>query len=526
MTIYTVEIEAHTGAGGVARFYAASGAFNTGPGDSPAHQHFHPTLQVPANVERALFSTGSTTGAPEIGFGEIVLANAHGRYDAWADYAFDGRPCIVKAIRTDPATQRPLSTYRDAAVLLRGTVESLDITDAYRKIRLRFYDPLARLDQPLQTARYGGTTLAGGQGADGTADLKDTLKPRIYGRVSGVVPTDVNPFDLIRQASDRPCSSIVVYDGGLALTNAGDFPSVATLTAASLVPGQYATCLALGLLRLGGVPAFIVTADVVAAGGVSASEIAKAMLLDFGLTEDELDLASFTALQSKNGATCGYILSGEQNTLAAVSDLLRSIGGWIVPDGAGVYHVGRLEAPAGTPIAQFAEWQVRGDLERLAPSDANRGIPAFGVVVRYGRRGRVLSDNELAGAVDPARRAALALEWRQAVAEDAGIKARHLMAQEMVFDTCLQDQADAVAEAARLLAIYGKRRDIWRIRVDITNLDYRTDRTGGDPFAMAIGLGSVVSLSASRFLTPPKTFLVIGRVEDTVNNAIQFDLWG
>ncbi|MFF8799537.1 MULTISPECIES: hypothetical protein [unclassified Methylobacterium] len=104
-------------------------------------------------------------------------------------------------------------------------------------------------------------------------------------------------------------------------------------------------------------------------------------------------------------------------------------------------------------------------------------------MVRYGRIGRALSDNEIAGAVAPARRAALALEWRQAVAEDAGIKARHLMAQEMVFETCLQEQAAAAAEAARLLAIYGARRDIGRIRVDITNLDYRTDRTKSDPFA-------------------------------------------
>ncbi|WP_455957615.1 hypothetical protein [Methylorubrum aminovorans] len=45
-------------------------------------------------------------------------------------------------------------------------MESLNITDAYRKIRLRFYDPLARLEQPLQTARYGR------KGADGMVDLK------------------------------------------------------------------------------------------------------------------------------------------------------------------------------------------------------------------------------------------------------------------------------------------------------------------------------------------------------------------
>jgi hypothetical protein len=43
---------------------------------------------------------------------------------------------------------------------------------------------------------------------------------------------------------------------------------------------------------------------------------------------------------------------------------------------------------------------------------------------------------------------------------------------------------------------------------------------------MAIRLGSEVQLSASRFLYPPRGLIVIGRVEDCVNNRIQFDLWG
>ncbi len=106
------------------------------------------------------------------------------------------------------------------------------------------------------------------------------------------------------------------------------------------------------------------------------------------------------------------------------------------------------------------------------------------------------------------------------------MKERHLLAAEMTVDTCLADGFDALAEAQRLLGIYGTRRDVWRIRVDMTDTDYRVDDTAGDPFTMAIRLGSVVRLSASRFLTPYRDLVVIGRVEDCVNNRIQFDLWG
>jgi len=525
MPIYTMEIQGHDGTG-VATFYAASDAFNTGPTDVPANQHFHPSLETPANVERALFSAGATTGEASIGFGEIVLANAHGRYDAWPDIAFDGRPCIVKTIKTDPVTGAPLWAYKDAPVLIRGTVESVDLTDAFTTVRLRFYDRLADLDRPLQTARYGGTTVAGGQGADGTADLKDTLKPRIYGTKLNVAPVDVNPFDLIRQVSDRPCTSITAYDGGLPLASAGDFADVAALIAAPLQPGQYATALSLGLFRLGGTPASAVTADVTAAGAAGAAEIARQMLLDAGLGETEIDGASFDALQAKNGAACGIALSGEESVLGAVTRVLRSVGGWIVPDGAGVFSVGRLELPTGAPIAAFQEWQCRGRIERLAPSDGNRGVPAYRVVVRYGQLGRVQGDNEVAGAVAAERRAALALEWRQVAAENAAVKDRFLQAQEMTFDTCLVSAGDAQAEAQRLLAIYSARRDVWRIGVDMAGLDYRTDSGSGEPFAMQIGLGRTVTLSVERFLIPARRFVVIGRTEDCVNDRIQFDLWG
>ncbi|MGA4552386.1 hypothetical protein [Methylorubrum aminovorans] len=525
MPIYTVELQGHDGSG-VVTFYAASDAFNTEPGDVPGNQHFHPSLETPANFERALFSAGATTGEASIGFGEIVLANAHGRYDAWPDIAFDGRPCIVKTITTDPVSGAPLWSYKDAPVLLRGTVESVDLTDAFSTVRLRLYDRLADLDQPLQTARYGGTTAAGGQGADGTADMKDTPKPRVYGRKSNVVPVDVNPFDLIRQVSDRACTSIAVFDGGLALTNAGDFADVSALTAAALAPGQYATALSLGVFRLGGVPASIVTADVVATGGASAAAIARQMLLDAGFAPTELDGPSFDALQAKNGAPCGLILGGDESVLGAVTRALRSIGGWIVPDGIGVFSVGRLELPTGEPIATFQEWQCRGEIERLAPSDSNRGVPAYRVVVRYGQLGRAQGDNEVAGAVSAARRAALALEWRQAAAENAAVKSRFLQAQEISFDTCLVNAADAQAEAQRLLAIYSVRRDVWRIRVDMAGLDYRVDGGIGEPFAMQIGLGRTVSLSIARFLNPARNFVVIGRTEDCVNDRIQFDLWG
>jgi hypothetical protein len=199
--------------------------------------------------------------------------------------------------------------------------------------------------------------------------------------------------------------------------------------------------------------------------------------------------------------------------LQAATDVLRSVGGWIVPRGDGAFQVGRLQAPSGAPVASLADWQVRGSVQRLAPADSNRGVPAWRVVVRYGRLARPLTEGEIVGAVDPSRRAALSLAYREAVAEDPSIKARHLMAPEMTFETYLTETADAQAEAARLLAIYGTRRAIWRVQLD--------QETARD-----VGLGQVVSLTLSRALRSGALLVAIGRIDDCVNDRVQLDLWG
>jgi hypothetical protein len=525
MTIYAIELQAHTGAGGVKSFYAASAPYNTGAADSPAHQHFHPSLENPANFERHLFSSGSTGGASTIAFGEIVLANAHGRYDDWADYSFNGRPVIIRVLQQD-IFGAAKGLYKDAPIMLRGTIESLDITDAFKTIRLRIHDRLADLDKPLLTTRYAGTTTSAGATAEGPATLKDTVKPRLYGLVRNLTPIDVNPFNLIRQVSDRPCASIQVYDGGLPLTLNGDYASLSALTSASLSAGQYATSLVLGLIRLGGTPALGITADAVASGPRDCASLVRQMIFDLGLVSADVDSASIAALTSLNGASCGLWVNDDRTALTAIQAMLQSIGGWIVPNAQGIFTFGRLDLPTTAPVAAFKEWQLRGDVKRQAPNDANGGIPAYRVTIRFNHLATTMSEDQLAGAVGVARRAALQLEWQESVAENASVKTVHLLAQELTFDTCLTEPADAAAEASRRLAIYQARRDVWQIRVSVYGPGYMPSQGAVDPFAPTLRVGTVVSLQMSRFLKTPKSLVLIGRVDDAVGDVIQFDAWG
>ena len=107
---------------------------------------------------------------------------------------------------------------------------------------------------------YAGTT-----GIEGGANLKGTPKPWVFGRALNVEPVFIDEIDNVFQVSAYgPVSAIpAIYERGASFgTSVGDFADYAALVAEVLAPGQWATCLALGLFRLGAPPAGVITCDV------------------------------------------------------------------------------------------------------------------------------------------------------------------------------------------------------------------------------------------------------------------------
>jgi hypothetical protein len=108
--------------------------------------------------------------------------------------------------------------------------------------------------------KYGG-----GGDADGTEDLKDKPKPMCFGYARNVEPVMINTVDNVFQVhAYGPVEDIVmVYERALAFdASVGDFPSYAALVAADIAEGEWGTCLAEGMFRLGAPPFGLITADV------------------------------------------------------------------------------------------------------------------------------------------------------------------------------------------------------------------------------------------------------------------------
>jgi hypothetical protein len=105
----------------------------------------------------------------------------------------------------------------------------------------------AWLDVPLLD------TYAGTGGIEGPEDLTGTVKPLVMGSARFVPGVLIDPVDNVYQVSAYgPVQAILaVYDRLAALGAGADHADLAALLAADIAPGDYGTCLAFGLIRLG-----------------------------------------------------------------------------------------------------------------------------------------------------------------------------------------------------------------------------------------------------------------------------------
>lgn len=509
--IFLVELQGHDGAT-LLSFYLATAGYATLSTDAPASQFYDPRVIDPGNFERHLFSAGTTRGRSTSGAGDVIIANGdpgNGEtLDDWLDYGFDERSIIIKAL---PVGTKNLAA---ASVLFRGRMQKLVSTRPLEQLEIKINDRLAELEKPLVTTRYAGTTTSTGATAEGNADLNGKVKQRVYGSASNVLLQPANIYDLIYLASNGACTSIDVYDGGLALINDGNSVSLAALQGASISAGHYRTCLSLGLARLGGTPVFAVTADVVVgatAADRTAAQVVIDMLTDFGIASLDISSGTFTALDGVNNAEVQYLVDDDRTALAAISDVLDSIGAWILPNRDGAFEVGRFEAPVSSPALRFdLDTQMIADtLERV-----DGEIPTWRVNLDYAPVFHVQGEDQLAGAVSASRRTFLGAATRSVSSEDASVKTKHLSAPELAIKTYLKDEADARDEADRLLALYSEERDRYRVSFPLA------DAWSAEP-------GVAITIMHPRLgLESGRAFAVIGREDVYAKESVTLELWG
>ncbi|MBS7792164.1 hypothetical protein KTR66_19350 [Roseococcus sp. SDR] len=519
--ILLAEITGYDAALGAERVlrYATQGWAGPGaPGFYDGRILENPTLR------RTAFASGTTGGRIEQGFGELRLANPDGALDGLADFGFDGRNLTLRVGEAHQA-------YGAFTVLLRGTIEQPTFSEL--RIAFRIRDRIFELDKPVQEATYAGTNI-GASGVEGTADtIKGRRKPRLWGRVLGVSPVLVNAPAQIWQVNDGPISAATMFEGGIAIANGAPYASLAELQAVSPAAGQARAWLAGGLIRLGSSPTLQVTADVdegAAAADRTAAQVLSRMAAAAGILSGDMVAADVAALDLAAPGQVGVWTNGEGSFISAMEQVAAGVGAWVGFDRLGRLRMRRLEVPAGSPVATLAILD-RGSasgpatadivsLERMPTNDAGRGVPAWRVTLSYGRIWTPLERDALALGVSDARAAFLREPVRNAVAENAAVKSKHLQANDLAFESLLVSEADAQAEAARRLVMFASRRDRLRVRV-VTRPD----------MLAAIDLGAIVSVATHRYGYASGRLMVVTGIEMGADgwgrpDVLTLDLWG
>lgn len=480
-------------------------------GEDLANIYFAPRLQSSFNFEARLFDGDEPQGRSRGGAGEMTVLNQDGGLDAALDLAWDGRRLEIFEGEKDAPF------YPDFVRRFVGTTEGLTWT--LKLIRIRLRDPQLRCDQLVQQATYEGTG-----GLEGDAALKGRRKPVLVGYCANVPCLLINAAALIYQVHARQVQAFVaVRDKGAPVTDStDDYPTYAALAGATIPAGQFATCLAYGLVRLGSAPAGQVTADVEGDAGVSGTggdyvgdtggivrRIATTFLpaAERFADPDEIDSSAFAALFAQQPAEVGYFCDAGETAAQVFDQLLAAIGAaWSVTL-LGQLSVRRLEVPSGAGAVTLGARHVV-ELERRG------SVPRWRTRLGHQRTWLVQSKDDLAGSVTETNRALYSEAYRWAVATSPGAVDAHRRARDVELPGFFRESAAAELEAARQQDLFGVVRHIFRVPVK-----------GVSPFAR--NLGDLVALGEiGRFgWGDPENFVLVGLSADVARNELVYELW-
>lgn len=497
------------------RIYAATKEFATEPSDIPANQPFLGTLQKVIRFDRSIIN-GGRIGQVTAGWGDMELINADGGYDDLiARYAIDGRRIVVKfGVEGDP--------YNAFQILFDGTASDWQIEEDVLRIQVR--DNSYRLEVPAQPLIYAGTG-----DLQGTADLKGKRLPLALGDNKNITPVDLIPTELVRQVSSGRVQAIpAVYDRQVPLVFAADYPTTAALRAAStgaqgsgaaIEAGEYGTCLAEGLFKLGGSPVGTITCDVRgdATGTVyvatTATIIRRLIPLATDIKDpDGLITSSFDAVNAAQPAVVGYYFDGSDDRTVAdvIANLMGAVGGWGGMRRNGRFELGIFTAPSGTPVAIYDRIDIIDIAREKLPDELSP--PPYRFRVAWGRNNTVQTDVDGVSGMTPERLAYLREERRLATsnaASGAHLRADHPLAQDPApIEAYFRDEAAAQMEADRLIALFGPTSSLYRILLKVR------------PFSHEIG--EVIRVTYPRWdLRQGRLLRIVAVTDDTDANSIE-----
>lgn len=287
-----------------------------------------PQLISGGRVSRRVPIDAAITRRGQRTIGDAVIANADGSMDVLlTNFTLQGGS--VKAWIGEPGDDAG-----DWALIYEANIDRVESTR--KEIRIGISTVADQLKRPFHLRRY-----TGGGGLAGDTNVSGRLKPVAYGEIWGADPVLISAADWIYQVHDGSIQDVEwVREGGLDYVFTEDAPSFEELRAVTLELGEYATCLARGLFRIGVSPDGLtypirvgLKGDNSGNGYISATgDILYRAARDRAfLPAEQLDINSFNALP--RGRVGYYANGGQDLSIEQVYD--QMLGGLVATYGVG-----------------------------------------------------------------------------------------------------------------------------------------------------------------------------------------------
>jgi hypothetical protein len=321
----------------------------------PDYDHeFTPCIVTPP-VQTRSFNENGIPGQIEIDYGAIGLAfHPDLRNMDWRRFDFDSYPAKLWYGEYD----QPFSSFKAVPA---GRVGSLAMADNPHEGTLAILGPDASLKKSILSASYAGTG-----GAEGSEDLKGTLKPFRIGLNESIDPLLIDNVNLVYQYHGYgPTGDVLaVYENALSLGEpkftASTYDELTSYSAVDLPPGTWAKGPAVGMFRLGGEMAGKPSADVIGAKEVGSTPRSIGAVCSFvlrhhaGVPANMIDEVSAAKMDADFPHTWGNGIEAQtesededddKTTEFSVGEFVREacshISGYVFCDAQGVWRFGR-----------------------------------------------------------------------------------------------------------------------------------------------------------------------------------------
>lgn len=385
--------------------------------------------------------------------GDIELVNLSGALDSWLDDNFVNEPVSVFV----GDVRWPRADFRQIFV---GRIADIDGTKSRDRINLRLRDKFQQLNGQVTDAQMGAGAAS-----------PEALRPVLLGEVHNLTPKLKNSTTKEYEFNDGASERLIeVRTDGKTRTVAENLAAGSFTFTDAVGPGAV-TCSAQG----------------VKPDGVYTDRIAPLIKylvksrgkVDQRFTDADLDLDSLAAFDAAHPQCVGLYLTERTNVIDACHQLASSVGAQFIPTRGGLAKLIQIAFPTTATTEIHANVQLDRSISLVAQT-AVVGAVKVGYARNY-----TLQPN-LPTSLPLQHKEWYDEEFFTATASDPTvITAYGLDAAPVQQNTCLQDAAEAQAEAER--------------RLDIFKVKRKTYRFEGTPANMLLELGQAVKLFSNRY---------------------------